>query len=165
MRPRTSVTRSGGAPKSSATPAESRSFSWTGCQTETSPSRTSWKRSLSAETTSTASPARAPFSASVPMRSSASKPGSSTTASPIARQSAFTSATCGTRSSGIAARVALYWGSISCRNVFSGRSKQTATASGFLCERSFRSIVANPNVAFVGRPSGAESGRIAWKAR
>ena len=159
------MTRSGGAPKSPATPAASRSFSCTGCQTATSSPRTSWKRSLSAETTSTFSPARAPFSARVPIRSSASKPGSSTTASPIARQSAFTSATCGTRSSGIDERVALYSGSISCRNVFSGRSKQTATASGRRCDRSLRSIVAKPNVAFVGRPSGAVSGRIAWKAR
>ena len=66
---------------------------------------------------------------------------------------------------GIAARVALYSGSISCRNVFSGRSKQTATASGFRWATSFRSIVAKPYVAFVGRPSGAVRGRIAWNAR
>ncbi len=101
------MTLSGGTPKNSFTPAGSRSVSFAGCQTATRSPSTSWKRSLSAEATSTFSPSPFALSASVAIRSSASNPGSSTTASPIARQSRFASSICGTRSSGMAARCAL----------------------------------------------------------
>ena len=68
---------------------------------------TSWKRSLSAEAISTRKPGLLRATAIDPMRSSASKPGSSTTARPSARQRRLASSICGTRSSGIACALRL----------------------------------------------------------
>ena len=109
-------------------------------------------------------PSAAAASASVPMTSSASTPGTRRIGSPRASTTSHIGCTCARRSSGIGGRLALYSGYRSSRKVFPGASTTKATYSG----RSFRvarSMLTTPNSAPVGSPPALVSGGSAWKAR
>ena len=71
---------------------------------------TSWLRSLSPLETITRTPCAAAVLASVPITSSASTPGMSSTVQPSSRTTSWIGAICARRSSGIGLRCALYSG-------------------------------------------------------
>ena len=80
-------------------------------------SRTSWAKSLSLVEMVTSMPSAAPCSASVPITSSASTPGSRRMVKPSASTIRHIGSTCARRSSGIGGRLALYCGYSASRKV------------------------------------------------
>ena len=92
---------------------------------------TSCARSLSPVEMSTRWPSAAPARASVPMASSASMPGGTSTGQPSRRTASWMGSICVRRSSGMGARWALYSGYQSSRKVGPGASNtQAACAAG-----------------------------------
>ena len=161
----TSTTFPGATPNFSSTPAASSHVpSSRGLNTRT-PSRTSWKKSLSPVTMPTSYPAARACSASVPITSSASNSSCVRIGTPSASHASCTAGTCTARSSGMEGRLALYSASRPVRNVGPRVSKAAATRSGCWSAMSLRSMATKPNTACVGLPSGPLSGRIAWYAR
>ena len=99
------------------------------------------------------------------MTSSASNPGSEYIGIPKAWRSSLHRSNCGRSSSGIGLRVALYVGSISRRNVGTGRSNAAAMCCGVACSRDFRRIDVKPKVALASSPLVVVSGGTAKNAR
>ncbi len=101
------------------------------------------------------------------MTSSASTPGSSTTAKRSAATMRRMSGSCGASSSGSSAvRLALYSAYMARRGTSPpGASKTIATCEGRSSRNSFTHIVVKPSTAFVGMPFDVDRKGIAWKAR
>jgi hypothetical protein len=109
-------------------------------------------------------PAAAPCSASVPITSSASTPGTRRIGRPSACTIAIIGSIWARNSSGIGGRLALYCGSRSSRKVGPEASTTKAMYSGFSLMWA-RSMLTMPNSAPVGSPWALLSGGSAWNAR
>ncbi len=155
--------RSGGTPNLATTPATSStsgglamvliSDTW---------SVTNWARSLSPVEMTTLWPAAAPTRASVPMASSASMPGTSSTGQPISRTTSWMGAICARKSSGMGARWALYSGYHSSRKVGPLASNTQAAWPAPTRSRSHFIIATMPWMAPVGTPPGPRKSGMAW---
>ena len=104
----------------------------------------SWKLSRSPVTISQLQPAAAHCFAAVPSMSSASQPGASSRRMPISSSISLSMGIWTARSSGMGLRWALYPAYCLCRNVGSGRSKATQSASGALSSSRRCKIAAKP---------------------
>ena len=103
----TSTTCSGLTPNFSTTPCSSNHVPSSRGSYTRMPLPTSWKKSLSIDTTTTSNPESTARMASVPITSSASYPSFVTIGTPSASHAWCTELICSARSSGIAARFAL----------------------------------------------------------
>ncbi len=105
--------RSGDTPNLAITPSRSIGCGASPCRVIVSTSvtcgLTSCARSLSPVATSVRMPRRQACSVSVPITSSASMPGTCSSGQPMARTNAWIGSIWARRSSGVAARFALYW--------------------------------------------------------
>ncbi len=123
-----------------------------------------WK-SLSPVTITTSPPAAAMRVASVPITSSASTPRISTTRGRSASTTRRMSPICGTSSSGIDERFALYSAYISSRNEPPGASNTSPRCVGCSSFKSLSSMLVTPYAALVGTPRDVDRNGIAWNAR
>ena len=114
--------------------------------------------SLSPVEISTSKPAAAPCKARVPMTSSASTPGTRSSASPMADTVSYRGCTCERRSSGMGGRCALYCSNKSSRKVRPGASNTTAMRSGVSSLIILFSMLSTPSTAPVGSPLELLSG-------
>lgn len=118
--------------------------------------------SLSPVLISTAWPAFSASSAKVPITSSASTPGVTSSGNPIALTILCNGSICARRSSGIGGRCDLYSANSSSRKVFPLASNTTATWLGWYCSNRLRSMFSTPYIAPVGSPAELVSGGKAW---
>ena len=153
--------RCGGTPNLSSTAASS-SFSLLIVLISVTRGLTSCARSLSPVETITRWPLSAATRAIVPMASSASMPGTSSTGQPSRRTASWIGAICCASGSGIGARCALYSAYQSSRKVGPLASNTQAACAAGYCSRSSFSIATKPRIAPVGKPSGARRSGMAW---
>ena len=135
--------RSGGTPNLATTPGMS-SVSFVIVLMSVTCSLTSCARSLSPVETTTRWPRSTATLHSVPIASSASMPGTSSTGQPISRTTSWIGAICSRRSSGIGGRWALYWSYHVLRKVGPLASKTQTACSDGICSRSRRSMLISP---------------------
>ncbi len=143
----------GGTPNLAATPATS-SVSLLMVLISVTRSLTSCARSLSPVEMTTRWPLSAARRARVPIASSASMPGGSSTGQPSRRTASWIGAICCTSASGIGERLALYAGYQSSRKVRPLASKTQAACSALKSLRRRFNIAMKPCTAPVGKPPG-----------